>query len=106
MATMQLTSPQRTQRPAVQATSSFTANTQSYSQAIQETFLYRFAGGLKLSATPLHTGKDQWRCWSKGSDRNTANTDEFEFIASGSHEDMLGLAHSLMLGLNNPMRGI
>lgn len=73
----------------------------------EETFLYRYqSGDLRLSDTRLHTGKEQYCSCDERQRTASGHVDRFQLIASGSHEDMLGLAHSLMLGLDEPMRGI
>ncbi|MEM9092825.1 MAG: hypothetical protein AAGC93_29370 [Cyanobacteria bacterium P01_F01_bin.53] len=72
-----------------------------------ETFLYRHqSGSLRLSDTPLHTDGDQWCLCNEGKGEVTVYVGSFELIASGPHKEMAGLAHTMILGLDNPMRGI
>ncbi|MGJ3253939.1 MAG: hypothetical protein ACFE0J_22825 [Elainellaceae cyanobacterium] len=75
------------------------------STLLDEAFLYRCrrCGDLWVSERPLDP-KHLHHCrHSKLSERQDG---EFEFIASGPDELITGLAHSIMLGLDNLMKGI
>ena len=73
-------------------------------QGTAETFLYRCneTGALWLVDTPFHQEGSQLRPCDQGK----GETGTFELIASGLNEQIVGLAHSLMLGLTDVMKGI
>ena len=72
---------------------------------LEEMFLYRTdAGALKLSETPLHINRKWSLCDTTV--QAISHDDGLEFIASGPSEEIMGLAHSLMLGLGDDMKGI
>lgn len=74
---------------------------------IGEAFLYRCSkcGDLWLVDTPLHTHRDQLRLCDGGKRKSSFHVGTFEFIASGPHDEVSSLAHSIILGLDNPMKG-
>ncbi|MEL6381393.1 MAG: hypothetical protein AAFQ89_02755 [Cyanobacteria bacterium J06626_18] len=71
-------------------------------QAIaDDLFLYRMESGyLHLSETPLHANRGQW-----GLDGSSEGCGP-EFIARGPRKEIVGLAHSLLFGLDDDMKGI
>lgn len=77
-------------------------------QGTGETFLYRCneCGDLWLVDTPLHMDKNQLRPCDGSKGKTVFHIGKFELIASGPHEQLVDLAHTMMLGLDNPMKGI
>ena len=73
-----------------------------------KTFLYRCnqTGNLQLSSIPLHTDRQEQQLYDNCKEANTFPGDTIEFIASGPYEQIIGLAHSIMLGIHNQMQGI
>ncbi|MEM9008480.1 MAG: hypothetical protein AAGE59_33840 [Cyanobacteria bacterium P01_F01_bin.86] len=79
----------------------------SFQKHADETFLYLHeSGDIRLSDTPLHTDGEQFCLCHEGEGGAPVYVGSFELIASGPYEKMVELTHLMILGLDNPMRGI
>lgn len=93
---------------ALHASLQVSDSSRSIAYDLGTTFLYRCnqCGELHLSDIPLHTHRNQLRLCDGVIGGASCHVGQFEFIASGSYAQTMDLAHSLMLGLDNPMKGI